>query len=138
MEMEKEGGAATAAKVSHIFKAGFSEGPNASQILLPERVWPYLRDGQPLSFLRHLLRVRAGVSFAEGQQGAQARPVVQRLEGELGAEQVADGTQGAAGVRREGGVSQQIWDQPMCLAHHRDVHRHAGARRLDEKDRKWA
>lgn len=108
MEMEKVGGAATAAKVSQVFKAGLSKGLIANQILLPARVWPYLRDGQPLSFLRHLLRVGAGVFFAEGQQGAQAWPVVQRLEGELGAEQVADGPQGAAGVWREGGVSQQI------------------------------
>lgn len=101
------GGAATAAKVRLVgwfLRRGLAKG----QILVPERVWPYLGDGQPLSFLRHILRVGAGVSVAEGQQGAHARPVVQRLDGELGAEQVADGPQGAAGVGREGGVSQQI------------------------------
>lgn len=71
-------------------------------------MWPYLRDCQPLSLLYCLLGVGAGVTVAEGQQGAEARPVVQRLEGELGAEEVAYRPQGAARVGGEGGVGQQI------------------------------
>lgn len=50
----------------------------------------YLGDGQLLALLPALLGVGAGVRVAEGHQWAEARPV-ERLEGELRAEQVADG-----------------------------------------------
>lgn len=55
---------------------------------------------------------------------------VQRLQADLGAEQVSDGLQGAAGVSGQRGVRQQVRDQTVGFSHHRDVHNHAGARRL--------
>lgn len=54
-------------------------------------------DGGFLSLLRTLLGVGAGVHVGEVEQGGRAGPV-QRLEGELGGEQVADGSQRRAGV----------------------------------------
>lgn len=53
----------------------------------------YLWKGQPLRSFRPLLRVGAGVRFR-----GKTRPV-QRLQADLGAEQVSDGLQGAAGIR---------------------------------------
>lgn len=51
LEMQEVGGATSAAKISHVFKVGLSKGPIANQIPVPERVWPYLWDAHPLSFL---------------------------------------------------------------------------------------
>ena len=66
--------------------------------------------------------------------GGEAGPV-QRPQGELGAEEGADGLQGAAGVGGEGGVGQHVGDEPLGLAHHRQVHRHARPRPLLERER---
>lgn len=49
-------------------------------------------DGRPLSLLRSVLRVGEGVGIAGVKQGGGAWPV-QRLEGELGGQQVADSPQ---------------------------------------------
>ena len=61
---------------------------------------------------------------------------MERLEGELRAEQVADGPQGAAGVGRQRRVGQQVGDHAVGLAHHRDVHRHTGARGLQGEEQR--
>lgn len=87
----------------------------------------YLWNGQSLSFFGPVLGVRAGVCVCRA-----ARPV-ERLEADLGAEEVADGLQRAAGVRGQRGVCQQVWDHTVGLTHHRDVHYHTGARRLEER-----
>lgn len=98
----------------------------------------YLWNGQSLCFFGPVLGVRAGVCVRRD-----TRPV-ERLEADLGAEEVADGLQRAAGVRGQRGVRQQVWDQTVGLTHHRDVHYHAGARRLEKRrverrgrDREW-
>lgn len=59
---------------------------------------------------------------------------VERLEADLGAEEVPDGLQRSAGVSGQRGVCQQVRDQTMGLSHHRDVHDHAGARRLGRRE----
>lgn len=84
----------------------------------------YLWDGQSFCLFWPLLRVGAGVRVC-GEAGP-----VEWLEVDLGAEEVADGLQGAAGVGGQRGVSQQVGYQPVGFAHHRDVHHHAGARKL--------
>lgn len=89
----------------------------------------YLGNGQSFRLLRSLLGVRAGVCVS-----GDARPV-QRLQADLRAEEVPDGLQGGAGVGGQRRVRQQVRDQTVGLAHHRDVHHHAGARRLESKRR---
>lgn len=84
----------------------------------------YLWNGQPLCSFGPLLRVRAGVRVCRN-----AEPV-EGLQADLGAEEVADGLQRAAGVGGQRGVCQQVGDEAAGLAHHRDVHHHARARRL--------
>lgn len=92
----------------------------------------YLWDGQSLCLFGPLLRVRACVCVCRD-----ARPV-ERLEADLGAEEVADGLQRAAGVRGQRGVRQQVWDQTVGLPHHCDVHHHAGPRKLDKRrEERW-
>lgn len=90
----------------------------------------HLGNGQPLHSFGPLLGVGAGARVC-GETGP-----VQRLQADLGAEQVSDGLQGAAGVRRQRGVSQQVWDQTVGFSHHSNVHNHAGARRLWGEDDK--
>lgn len=82
-----------------------------------------------LPLLGSLLGVGEGVGIAGVEQRRCAGPV-QRLEGELGGQQLADGPQGGAGVGRQRGVSQQVGDQAVGLSHHGDVHHDGGARRL--------
>lgn len=89
----------------------------------------HLVEGGLLSLLGSLLGVGEGVGIAGVEQRRCARPV-QRLEGELGGQQLADGSQGRAGVGRQRGVSEQVGDQAVGLAHHGDVHHDGGARRL--------
>lgn len=62
----------------------------------------YLWNGQSLHLLRPLLRVGAGLRV-----GRNARSV-QGLQADLGAEEIADSFQGAAGVGRQRGVGQQV------------------------------
>lgn len=71
---------------------------NKNTFLRKTNLW----DGQSLCFVRPVLGVRAGVCVC-----GDARPV-ERLEADLGAEEVADGLQRAAGVRGQRGVSQQV------------------------------
>lgn len=58
---------------------------------------------------------------------------MQRLQVDLGAEEIADSLQRAAGVGGQGGVRQQVRDQTMGLSHHRNVHHHTGARHLEDR-----
>lgn len=51
---------------------------------------------------------------------------MQRLEGELGGQQLADGSQRGAGVGGQGGVGQQVRYEPVSLSHHGDVHHDGG------------
>lgn len=60
---------------------------------------------------------------------------MQRLQADLRAEEVPDGLQGGAGVSGQRRVCQQVRDQTVGLSHHRDVHHHAGARRLQSRSR---
>lgn len=62
----------------------------------------HLWNGEPLRSFRSLLGVGAGVRV-----GGETGPV-QRLQADLGAQQVSDSLQGAAGIWGQRGVGQQV------------------------------
>lgn len=84
----------------------------------------YLGNGQ-FVFLQALLRIRAGI-LVEGYSGVQSG-LVDGLEGELGAEQVAYSPQRCAHIRRQGRVCKEVGNETMGLSHHGNIHGDVGS-----------
>lgn len=85
----------------------------------------YLGNGL-LVFLQAFLRVRAGIVLTEGHGGVHSG-LVEGLEGELGAEQVAYGPQGCTHIRGQRRVGQEVGNEAMGLTHHSNIHSDAGS-----------
>lgn len=84
----------------------------------------YLGNGQ-FVFLQALLRIRARI-LVKSYSGVHSR-LVNGLEGELGAEQVAYSPQGCTHIRRQGRVCKEVSNEAMGLAHHGNIHGDAGS-----------
>lgn len=112
------------------FLGGLQQPKKPKQANLWKTTSINLWNGQPLGFVMPVLWVGADVCV-RGEAVS-----VHRLQVDLGAEEVADSLQGAAGVGGQGGVRQQVWDQAVGLSHHRNVHHHTGAWQLGDKIRR--
>lgn len=79
-----------------------------------------------LVFFRALFRVRTGIVFTERSDRIHSG-LVNGLEGELCAEQVAHGSQGCAHVWWKRRVCQEVGNEAVGLAHDGDVHSNTGS-----------
>lgn len=88
----------------------------------------YLGNSQLVLF-GAFFRIRTGVVFTEGNSRIHSG-LVNGMEGELGAEQVAHRPQGRAHGRGQRRVCQEVGNEAVSLAHHGNIHSDTGSWRL--------